>query len=280
MGERRAEATTNRVESLLREVGVQPSVERAAEKAEELTRALVEFYGDGLTRVLDIVHEAAGDRSEGIFAALCEDRFVESLLALHDLHPLSLEDRVRAALDAVRPYLESHEGDIELERIEGSVAYVTMGGSCDGCPSSSATLKHGVEKAIFERVPEIDEVRAAGAQPEVKQTSSLRLESEWVALGDLAALAGNGVAHMTLSGTPVLLAERAEIVYAYRDRCPACLRPFENAQLEWPLLGCSCGKRYDLVRAGRSEHDESLFAEPFPLVRDGDRIRVAIPVGA
>ena len=56
--------------------------------------------------------------------------------------------------------------------------------------------------------------------------------------------------------------------------------PFENAQLEWPLLGCSCGKRYDLVRAGRSENDESLFAEPFPLVRDGDRIRVAIPVGA
>jgi Fe-S cluster biogenesis protein NfuA len=281
MGERRAEATTNRVESLLREVGVQPSVERAAEKAEELTRALVEFYGDGLGRVLEIVHEASGDRSETIFDALCQDRFVESLLALHGLHPLSLEDRVRAALDAVRPYLESHEGDIELERVEGSIAFVRMGGSCDGCPSSAATLKHGVEKAIFEKVPEIDEVRATGAEPKPKpQLSSLRMESEWVALGDIAPQADDGVAHLLLSGTPVLLAQRDEFVYAYRDRCPACTNAFRDARLDWPLLSCSCGKRYDLVRAGRSEGDTSLFAEPFPLVRDGDRVRVAIPLGA
>jgi Fe-S cluster biogenesis protein NfuA len=279
MGERRAEATTNRVESLLREVGVQPSVERATEKAEELTRALVEFYGDGLSRILEIVHDAAGERSAAIFDALCADRYVESLLALHDLHPLSLEDRVRAALDAVRPYLESHEGDIELDRVEGSVAYVKMGGSCDGCPSSAATLKHGVEKAIFEKVPEIDEVRSITESTVPTTTSTLRMESDWITLGDVAAQSGDGIARMTLAFTPVLLAQRDEIVYAYRDRCPACTNSFESAQLEWPLLTCSCGKRYDLVRAGRSDGEESLFAEPFPLVRDGDRIRVAIPVG-
>jgi Fe-S cluster biogenesis protein NfuA/nitrite reductase/ring-hydroxylating ferredoxin subunit len=281
MGERRAEATTNRVESLLREVGVQPTVERAAEKAEELTRALVEFYGDGLGKVLEIVHEAAGDRSERIFEALCEDRYVESLLALHDLHPLSLEDRVRAALDGVRPYLESHEGDIELDRVEGNVAYVVMGGSCDGCPSSAATLKHSIEKAIFERIPEIDEVRAVGVEPaEQLPTSTLRVESDWVALGDVWALAGTGVAHLNVSATPVLLAQRDDTVYAYRDRCPACSHAFDGARLDWPLLSCSCGERYDLVRAGRSENDRNVFAEPFPLVRDGDRIRVAIPIGA
>jgi Fe-S cluster biogenesis protein NfuA/nitrite reductase/ring-hydroxylating ferredoxin subunit len=281
MAERRAEATTNRVESLLREVGVQPSVERAADKAEELTRALVEFYGDGLAKVLEIVHDAAGDRSEAIFDALCADRYVESLLALHDLHPLSLEDRVRAALDGVRPYLESHEGDIELDRVEGNVAYVVMGGSCDGCPSSAATLKHGIEKAIFERVPEIDEVRAVGVEPSAQplQTSSLRLETDWVALGDIWALASSGVAHVSMSSTPVLLAQRDDTVYAYRDRCPACTHAFDDARLDWPQLCCSCGERYDLVRAGRSEKDQSLFAEPFPLVRDGDRIRVAIPIG-
>jgi len=212
MGERRAEATTNRVESLLREVGVQPTVERSAEKAEELTRALVEFYGDGLSRILEIVHESAGERSAIIFDALCADRFVESLLALHDLHPLTLEDRVRAALDAVRPYLESHEGDIELDRVEGSIAYVKMGGSCDGCPSSAATLKHGVEKAIFEKVPEIAEVRSVNpAAKEPAPTSSLRMESDWVALGDVAALSGDGLAHMTLAATPVLLAQRDEL---------------------------------------------------------------------
>ncbi len=277
--ERRAEVATNRVESLLREVGVAPSVERAAEKAEELTRALVEFYGDGLSRVLEIVHDAAGERSPEIFEALCADRFVESLLALHDLHPLSLEDRVRAALDAVRPYLESHEGDIELDRIEGSVAFVRMGGSCDGCPSSAATLKHGVEKAIFERVPEIDEVRPVVESGVPAKTSTLRMESDWIPLGDVAALAGDGIARMTLAFTPVLFAQHDDIVYAYRDRCPSCTNSFERGKLEWPRLACSCGKRYDLVRAGRSDADDGSFAEPFPLVRDGDRIRVAIPVG-
>jgi Fe-S cluster biogenesis protein NfuA/nitrite reductase/ring-hydroxylating ferredoxin subunit len=280
MADRRAESTTNRVESLLREVGVQPSVERAAEKAEELVRALVEFYGDGLARILEIVHDNAGEKSPAIFDGLCADLHVEGLLALHGLHPLSLEDRVRAALDSVRPYLESHEGDIELDHIEGNIAYVKMGGSCDGCPSSAATLKHGIEKAIFERISEIEEVRdvAAAAKSKVT-TSSLRMESDWVALGDVAALAGDGVAHLLLSGTPVLVAQREDIVYAYRDRCPSCTETFENARLDWPLLRCSCGKIYDLVRAGRSAVGESIFAEPFPLVRDGDRIRVAIPVG-
>ena len=277
MVERRAEATTSRVDGLLRELGVQPSVERAAEKAEELVRALVELYGEGLERILEIVYDASGDRAQHIFATLCEDRFVESLLALHDLHPLSMDDRVRAALDSVRPYLESHEGEIEFVRVEGNVAYVKMGGSCDGCPSSAATLKHGIEKAIFERIPEITEVRAAGV---TAAKSSLRLESDWVSLDAVPALVETGVAHLELAGTPVMLVSADDTLYAYRDRCPACEREFERTGLDWPYLRCgSGGRRYDVVRAGRSEAGDATFAEPFPLVREGQRVRIAIPVG-
>jgi Fe-S cluster biogenesis protein NfuA len=158
-----AGATPDRIGTLLRAVGAAPTVERAHEKSEELVRALVELYGQGLERVLDIVHEAAGERSETIFAALCNDRCVEDLLALHGLHPLSLDDRVRVALDSIRPYLESHGGNVELVRIEDGVAYVRMGGSCDGCRSSAATLKNAVESAIFERISEISAVRTEAA---------------------------------------------------------------------------------------------------------------------
>jgi Fe-S cluster biogenesis protein NfuA len=185
VSEREAADATDRVAVLLQEIGIAPTVERAQAKSEELVRALVAFYGDGLERVLDVVHEASGDRSPAIFAALCEDRYVENLLALHDLHPRSLEDRVQAALDGIRPYLESHEGNVELLRVADGVAYVRLGGSCDGCQSSAATLKNAVETAILERVTEITAVIAEGVavRPNSLTSRADRLRGHRGALG-------------------------------------------------------------------------------------------------
>ncbi len=134
---------------------------RARERAEEIVRTVVQMYGDGLERILSIVHAELGEeRSEPVFARLCEDKLVETLLCLHGLHPLSVEDRVDAALQSVLPYIKSHKGNMEVSRIEDDVVYLRLEGSCDGCPASSATLKMAVERAILERVPEIREVRA------------------------------------------------------------------------------------------------------------------------
>lgn len=277
----RSEATTDRIGTLLHDVADAPTVERARAISEELVRALVDFYGEGLERLLAIVHDAAGARADAIFEALCDDRLVENLLVLHDLHPLALEDRVREALESIRPYLASHEGDVELVRVVDGIAYVRMAGTCDGCASSAATLKHAVEKAILERVSEIVEVRAEGDAGEPAATTSLRLQSDWVALETLPTLASDGVAHVACSGTPVLLARHDQTLYAYRDRCPSCTRPLDGATIAWPLVRCaSCGGRFDVVRAGRAEDDGGRFAEPFPLLREGDRVRVAIPIGA
>ena len=86
-----------------------------------------------------------------MFDKLCDDPFVESLLCLHDLHPYSVEERVQRALDGVRPYLKSHEGGVEIARIEDDVVVLHLQGSCDGCPSSAATVKLAVERAILEQ---------------------------------------------------------------------------------------------------------------------------------
>jgi Fe-S cluster biogenesis protein NfuA/nitrite reductase/ring-hydroxylating ferredoxin subunit len=280
MAERDPGSTMDRVTQLLREIRVAPTVERAQERSEELVRALVAFYGDGLERVLDIVHESAGERSEAIFAALCRDAFVESLLALHGLHPLSLEDRVQAALDSIRPYLESHEGSVELVGVDGGVAYVRLAGSCEGCQSSAATLKNAVEAAILEHVGEIVEVRAQGVEIAPAAAPSLKLQSDWVALDALPELARQGLAHVSCAGTPVLLVGRERTVFAYRDRCPVCTRALDGARLEWPFVRCAaCGERFDVVHAGRVVENEALSAEPFPLVREAQRVRVAIPLG-
>jgi Fe-S cluster biogenesis protein NfuA len=156
----------DRVESLLGSFDAVSTPRQAREIGDELARTLVTLYGAGLERVLTIVHDAAGGRSDEVFARLCDDPFVESLLCLHGLHPLSVEERVQLALDGVRPYLKSHEGGVSVVGVSADgVVTLRMQGSCDGCPSSAATVKLAVERAILRRVPEIREVVAENDTP-------------------------------------------------------------------------------------------------------------------
>ena len=73
---------------------------------------------------------------------LVEDELVASLLVLHGLHPKDTETRVVEALDEVRPYLGSHAGGVELLGVDPEgVVHLRLEGSCDGCPSSTMTVK-------------------------------------------------------------------------------------------------------------------------------------------
>ena len=54
------------------------------------------------------------------------------------------------ALDSVRPYMESHGGDVELLGIEDGVARMRLVGHCKGCPASEATLELAIKKALEE----------------------------------------------------------------------------------------------------------------------------------
>lgn len=61
----------------------------------------------------------------------------------------------------VRPAVANDGGDIVYRGFREGVVYLTMQGACAGCPSSSATLKHGIESLLKHYVPEVSEVRAA-----------------------------------------------------------------------------------------------------------------------
>ncbi|MCI0571813.1 MAG: NifU family protein [Myxococcaceae bacterium] len=70
-----------------------------------------------------------------------------------------VEDRIRSLLDAeIRPAVMQDGGDVLLDRFEEGVAYLQMRGSCAGCPSSTATLKMGIESRLREIIPEVNEV--------------------------------------------------------------------------------------------------------------------------
>lgn len=142
------------VERLLGEVEQLPDP-LARQTATALIQALVELYGAGLERIVGQVDAYDDGR---IARGLAADELVAHLLLLHGLHPVPLERRVRDALDQVRPYLDSHGGDVELLGIDGASVRLRLRGSCSGCPSSTITLKLAIENAIHKLAPEIEGV--------------------------------------------------------------------------------------------------------------------------
>jgi Fe-S cluster biogenesis protein NfuA len=153
-----------RIEQLLAAIEDDP-------RAVEAVAAVVELYGDALQRVV------AFDPPR----ELLEDELVSQLLLVHDLHPEPVEERVARALEEVRPYLGSHGGDVELLGVSDGVAHLRLQGTCNGCPSSTATLRHAIEEAIARAAPELDGVEAEGVaepEPQLLQIGSLECPTE------------------------------------------------------------------------------------------------------
>lgn len=155
----------SRIERLLAELGADtdPSVQR---RAEELVRLLVDFYGAALARVVELADESLLER-------LADDDLVASLLIVHDLHPLPTLARVEAALERVRPYLGSHAGGVKLRGIdEQGVVHLALEGTCNGCQSSTQTVKLSIERAIEEAAPEVTGIDVQGIVPEPRSAGA------------------------------------------------------------------------------------------------------------
>jgi Fe-S cluster biogenesis protein NfuA len=148
---------SSRIEGLLEELRA-TSDPRAADKAEQLVRLLMEFYGTGLEHIM-----AALSAEEGLVQRLVDDQVVASLLLIHGLHPVDPETRIQRALDKVRPYLGSHAGGVEFLGVDDAGrAHLRLEGTCNGCPSSTVTVKMAIERAIEEAAPDIVGVDVEG----------------------------------------------------------------------------------------------------------------------
>jgi Fe-S cluster biogenesis protein NfuA len=162
-----AGAQVARIEALLDRLDALPDA-AARETATATVQALLELYGEGLRSVVERVGPAQA-------RALAEDELVAHLLLLHGLHPLPVEQRVREALDGVRPYLGSHGGDVELLGVADGVARLRLQGSCEGCPASAMTLKLAIEEAVLAAAPDVERVEAEGVD---EPAHAQRLEIE------------------------------------------------------------------------------------------------------
>jgi Fe-S cluster biogenesis protein NfuA len=133
----------------------------ARSKAEELVQLLLQLYGAGICRILEIVdgEEAVAERLLRRFAA---DDLVGSLLLLHNLHPLDAETRIARALDSVRSRLAGHGGSIEVAGFSDGVLRLRLERTSNGCYSSAALMKPAIERAIESAAPEVSRIEIEG----------------------------------------------------------------------------------------------------------------------
>jgi Fe-S cluster biogenesis protein NfuA/nitrite reductase/ring-hydroxylating ferredoxin subunit len=294
-------AAGDRIETLLDASSAGGTVAR--ERAEELVRLVADLYGAGLERVLELMHER-GHLDDATLDALAGDDLVASLLLVHGLHPYGVRQRVEQALDSVRPYLGSHNGDVELIDItDEGVVRLRLLGSCDGCPSSSVTLKLAVEGAIEAAAPEISaiEVQTPAAEPAGGVIPATALfarlgpaagtaaaaGASWVTVRDLVELPSGAVRQVRAGDTAILGCRIGSDLFAFRDRCARCAQPLTGASLARRLGGTAgdavltcpgCHARYDVRRAGACLDDAALHLDPLPLLADGVSVSVAVPV--
>ncbi|HEX4000308.1 MAG TPA: NifU family protein [Pirellulales bacterium] len=151
------------IEELVQEIqaGADPAFRDRALKLVEL---LLEVHGAGLNRMMELTCDSAAG-GDPLIAGFAADPLVASLLLLHGLHPLDFETRVRKALDEVRPYLQSHKGNVELLGVDDGVIRLRLDGSCNGCPSSSLTLKLAIEEALAQHAPDAAGLTVEGVVP-------------------------------------------------------------------------------------------------------------------
>jgi Fe-S cluster biogenesis protein NfuA len=154
------QAELQHLDALLREVDrfADPA---AQSHTREIVRAVLALHGAGLGRLLAHL-EDAGEAGRKALGACAADPVVGGLLLLHELHPLDVEERVRQALESVRPFLRSHGGNVELLGVSDGVVRLRLEGNCHSCPSSAVTMRQTVEEAIAARAPDVTAVEVEG----------------------------------------------------------------------------------------------------------------------
>ncbi len=137
-------------------------------RVESLVTALLDMYGRAFQRILIHARAVAGTRHEELDARLQRDALVESLLALHALHPVPVEERIARALELVR----AQHGDaapLALVEIQGDTVTLRADGDLPPPPAQA------VARAIDREAPELAGVRVlrAGVEVPAERTPTL-----------------------------------------------------------------------------------------------------------
>ncbi len=294
----------------------EPLPERLADELDRLTDMIAAFESDPdealqarvfeLLQSIDHVHRAGLRRLgellkvAGLQARALDDPEVKLLFDLYDLGEGGERQRAEAVLATVAPYIESHGGSLTVIEAEAGVVSVRLSGACSGCQGSSATLRHVVEGALRDGLPdfermEVVEAPAGGhghghdhggpqAPPGFIPLDSLRPKRRpalvWQRVFDASELAPATVRAVMVDGDPVIVANVDGEFYAYRDGCPGSPLTLGSATVEVGVLVCPWhGCRFDL-RGGKRLGSDGPGLGVVPIAVEAGEVRIGCLVGA
>lgn len=267
-----------RIQELVEQIEAQPNP-AARTLLQECLQATLAFHGQGLSRMLQVVADA-GPGGKIIVERLIHDEAVRGLLLIHGLHPVDLETRLREALAKVRPYMESHGGNVELVSLAGDVARLRLQGTCQSCPSSAVTLELAVRNAVEEACPDLMGFEVEGAAPArppqtANQESAIK-PPDWIVLEVQDELLNGDVKIVEAAGVSLALCKADGNLYAYRNLCPSCGLTFDPNTLQKGWLVCRLGHQYDVRRAGGGVDNTAMHLDPFPLLVEDGLVKVSV----
>ena len=137
-----------RLDSMLGQLEQMPGP--GTELALDAVAALTAVYGEALARIMTMLGDAPA-----VAAGLAADDLLGHLLILHGLSPVPTEQRAVAAVEEIRPFVQSQGGDVRLAGVEGGVARVQISGHCQGCSSPGTSVQDAVTDAILGAAPEL-----------------------------------------------------------------------------------------------------------------------------
>jgi Fe-S cluster biogenesis protein NfuA/nitrite reductase/ring-hydroxylating ferredoxin subunit len=220
----------------------------------------------GLKRAIEALHKAAltnlikslKQESMSALRHAVNDEVVYAVLLYHELvkpPKPPLAQRIKTALEEVRPGLKNHNGDVELVAIKPpDTVEVRLIGTCSSCPASTLTLSQGIEQAIKNHCPEITKVIAVHNNPTVNNANSglispfsPQITSTWIKVATIEQVPELGVLAVQIAGNSLILHRQGARVICYRNACAHLGYPLEKGKFENGIITCpSHGFQYKL----------------------------------
>ncbi|ABU59838.1 NifU family protein [Roseiflexus castenholzii] len=253
--------------------------DQARECALELQRAIETFHKEALTRIVRRLKD--DPRGKELLFDLVDDPLIYTLFARHEIVRPNIVARVSRVLDAARPYIRSHGGDVELVEVRENVVYVRLHGSCNGCSLSAVTLRNEIEAALRANVPEIVGVQvvAAGAVPALIMPESIGVRDPlagWVAGPPASDVPPGAMRRLETDHADILIINLDGRLSAFRNACAHQGLPLNGGLLDPESGTLTCpwhGFCYD-ASSGECLTVPQAQLEPFPLRVEQGRIWV------
>jgi nitrite reductase/ring-hydroxylating ferredoxin subunit/Fe-S cluster biogenesis protein NfuA len=287
----RSEAPAGDLEVLVQAIARLEAIVSGWDESQALTvqalkSAIEDLHREALKRMIRALKDdpAAGARLREALG----DPVVYGVLHFHGLIKAPLEERLKKALDEVKPALAGHGGGIELVAIKPpDTVEVRLTGSCHGCPASGQTLSEGVEKAIRSHCPEIVHVKqvsrgAPEASPDGTSTIhfispfALHAKSGWVDAGTLGEIAEGGVTERRIKGRSVLLARRGDHLSCFDNSCAHLGMPLEMGEVRDGVITCSYHGFQYLIETGECLTAPEVQLKVHAVRLVGERVQVRL----